>query len=81
MPRIKKISHKDIKKLRLPGSFVKSFLTLRFYGRQYTRGAGGGAFFNTRIKTSLFMIANENTRARGKEVKNCRCCERQRAKA
>jgi hypothetical protein len=27
------------------------------------------------------MIANENTRARGKEVKNCRCSERQRAKA
>ena len=69
MPRIKKISHKDIKKLRLPGSFVKSFLTLRFYGRQYTRGAGGGAFFNTRMKTSLFIISNENARARGERGK------------
>ena len=45
------------------------------------RGSGGRAFVNTRIKTSLFIIANENARARGKEVKKCRCCERQRAKA
>jgi hypothetical protein len=44
------------------------------------RGSGGCAFVNTRIKTSLFIIANENARARGKEVKRCRCCERQRAK-